>query len=46
MKCEEGGGGGRFQRRKLRIASLDGDEIEREWRGIMVCEVNGIIAGV
>ena len=34
--CEEGGGGGRLQRRKVRIACLDGGEIEREGRGIMV----------
>ena len=43
--CEEEGGGGRFQRRKVRIACLDGHEIEREGRGIMG-GVNGIIAAV
>ena len=25
-----------FQRRKVRVARFDGDEVEREWRGIMV----------
>ena len=34
--CEERGGGGHFQRRKVRVACLDGDEVGREWRGIMV----------
>ena len=33
---EEGGGSGRFQRRKVRVACLDGDEIERERRDILV----------
>ena len=33
---EEGGGGEHFQRRKVQVACLDGDIIEREWRGIMV----------
>ena len=28
--CEEGGGGGRFQRSKVRVAWLDGDELEKE----------------
>ena len=35
-ECEEGGGGGRFQRRKVQTACLDGDKIEKEWRGIMM----------
>ena len=35
--CEEAGGCGWFRRVKVRVASLDGDEIERERRGIMVC---------
>ena len=33
---ELGGGGGHLQIKKVRIACLDGDEIEREGRGIMV----------
>ena len=34
--CKEGGGGGHFQRRKVEVACLNGDEIEREWKGIMM----------
>ena len=34
--CEEVGGGGCFQKRKFQVACLDGDEIERKVRGIMV----------
>ena len=34
--CEEGGGGGLFQRMKVRVACLDGGETKREWRGIMM----------
>ena len=43
--CEEGGRGECFQRRKVRVACLDGGENEREWRGI-ICGVNGINAGL
>ena len=35
-----------IQRRKARIAFLDGDEIEREGRGIMVSGFNVIFASV
>ena len=41
-ECEEGIDSGRFQRRKVRVACLDGEEIEREWGVIMM----RIIAGV
>ena len=43
--CKEGGGGGSFQRRKVRVACLDGGEIEREERGFMMWSY-GIIADV
>ena len=49
---EEGGGGGRFQTRKVRVALLNGDEIERKWRGILVwskwhhCWCSGDMEGV
>ena len=34
--CEEGGGGGHFQRRKVQVACLDRDKIEKEWRCMMM----------
>ena len=34
--CKEGGGDEHFLRRKVQVACLDRDEVEREWRGIMV----------
>ena len=37
--CEDGGGGGRFQRRKIRIACLDGDKIER-YHGVVFMRCN------
>ena len=30
------GDGGHFQRGKVQVACLDGEETEKEWRGIMV----------
>ena len=43
--CKEGGDGKCFERRKVRVACLYGNEIERERRGIIMGS-NGIIAGV
>ena len=45
--CEEGGDSGHLQRRKVQVACLDRDEIEREWKGkASRCGVSGIIAVV
>ena len=34
--CKEGGNGEQFQKMKVRVACLDINKIESEWKGIMV----------